>query len=155
MTDEKVETLEKIAPVQILKDVQYFLGFANFYRCFIQDYSKIILPMTNSTSLEKHKWQSTSEIEHAQKQLVQAFTTAPVVRHFNPKEPAIVETDASDFALGGILSQKYKGQLYLICYSSEINTHEETGKAMAKALLRSLPHNGTQLYGNTIEYVVS
>ena len=42
-----------------------------------------------------------------------------------------------------------------MCYTSGINTHEGTGKATAKALLRSLPHNGTQLYGITIEYVVS
>ena len=41
------------------------------------------------------------------------------------------------------------------CYTSGINTHEGTGKAMAEALLRLLPHNGTQLYGITIEYVVS
>ena len=50
MTDEKVETLKKIEHVKTLKDVQHFLGFANFYRRFIKDYSKIILPMTNSTS---------------------------------------------------------------------------------------------------------
>ena len=59
MTDEKVETLKKIEPVKSLKEVQHFLGFANFYRRFIQDYSKIILPMTNITSQEKHEWQST------------------------------------------------------------------------------------------------
>ena len=41
------------------------------------------------------------------------------------------------------------------CYTSEINPHEGTGKATAEALLRSLPHNSTQLYGITIEYVVS
>ena len=64
--------------------------------------------MTNSTSLEKHKWQSTPEIEQAQKQLVYAFTTTPVLRHFDLEEPAIVETDASDFALGGILSQRHE-----------------------------------------------
>ena len=96
MTDEKVETLKNFEPVNTLKDVQHFLGFANFYQRFIKDYSKTILPMTNSTSLEKHKWQSTSEIEQAQTQLVQAFTTARVLRHFDPEEPAIVETDASD-----------------------------------------------------------
>ena len=77
MTDEKVQTLKKIKPVKSLKEVQYFLGFANFYRRFIKDYSKIILPITNSTSLEKHKWQSTPEIEQAQMQLVQDFTSAP------------------------------------------------------------------------------
>ena len=64
--------------------------------------------MTNSTSLKKHEWQCTLEIEQAQKRLVQAFTTVPVLRHFYSEEPAIVETDASDFALGGILSQKHE-----------------------------------------------
>ena len=63
MMDENVETLKKIKPVNSLKDVQHFLGFANFYRRFMKDYSKITLPMTNCTSLEKHKWQSTPEIE--------------------------------------------------------------------------------------------
>ena len=106
---QKVETLKKIEPVKTLKDVQHFLGFANFYRRFIKDYSKIILPMTNSTSLDKHEWQSTPEIEQAQQHLVKAFTSAPVLRHFDPGEPAIVETDASDFAIGGILSQRHEG----------------------------------------------
>ena len=62
MTDGKVQTLTKIEPVKSLKEVRYFLEFANFYKRFIKDYSKIILPMTNSTSLEKHEWQSTPEI---------------------------------------------------------------------------------------------
>ena len=127
MTDEKVQTLKKIEPVKSLKEVQHFLGFANFYRRFIKDYSKIILPMTNSTFLEKHEWQSTPEIEHwqAQKQLVHAFTTAPVLQHFDPEEPAIVETDASDFALGGILSQKHEGRLYPIAFHSRKFTKAE------------------------------
>ena len=99
-----METLKKIEPVKSVKDIQHFLGFANFYRRCIQDSSKITLPMTNSTSLEKHQWRSTPKIEQVQKQLVQAFTTALVLRHFDPEEPAIVETDASNFALEGILS---------------------------------------------------
>ena len=67
MTNEKVETLKKIKQVGSLNDVQHVLGCANFYRRFIKDYSKIILPMTNSTSLAKQEWQSTPEIEQAQK----------------------------------------------------------------------------------------
>ena len=125
MTDEKVETLKRIEPVNSLKEVQCFLGFANFYRRFIKDYSKIILPMTNSTSLDKHNWQSTPEIEQAQKQLIQAFTTAPVLRHLDPEEPAIVGTDASDFALGGILSQKHERRLHPIAFYSRKFTEAE------------------------------
>ena len=45
--------------------------------------------------------------------------------------------------------------LHAPCYTSGINTHEGTGKAMAEAWLRSLPHNGTHLYGITVEYIVS
>ena len=47
MTDEKVDTFKRIEPVKSLKEVQHYLGFDNFYRRFIRDYSKIILPMTN------------------------------------------------------------------------------------------------------------
>ena len=93
MMDKNVEILTKIAPAKILKDVQHFLVFANFHRRFIKDYSKIILPMTNSTFTEKQEWQSTPEIEQAQTQLVQAFITAPVLRQFDPEEPAIGETN--------------------------------------------------------------
>ncbi|MBW0543396.1 hypothetical protein O181_083111 [Austropuccinia psidii MF-1] len=38
-------------------------------------------------------------------QLKEAFTTAPIVSHFDPSLPTIVETDASDYALGSVLSQ--------------------------------------------------
>ena len=125
MTDEIVETLKKIEPVGSLKDVQHFLGCANFYRRFIREYSKITLPMTNSTSLAKQDRQSTPEIQQAQTQLVQAFTTAPVLRHFDPEEPAIVETNACDFALGGILSQKHNGRLHPIAFHSRKFTEAE------------------------------
>ena len=103
MTDEKVETLKKIVPVNSLKDAQHLLGFANFYRRFIKDYSKIILPITNSTSLTVNEWQTSPEIQQVQKLLFTAFPTAPMLRHFDPGETVIVETDASDFALRGIL----------------------------------------------------
>ncbi|MBW0583777.1 hypothetical protein O181_123492, partial [Austropuccinia psidii MF-1] len=37
--------------------------------------------------------------------LKEAFTTAPILSHFNPSLPTIVETDASDYSLGSVLSQ--------------------------------------------------
>ncbi|MBW0492158.1 hypothetical protein O181_031873 [Austropuccinia psidii MF-1] len=37
--------------------------------------------------------------------LKEAFTTAPILSHFNPSLPTIVETDASDYAFGSVLSQ--------------------------------------------------
>ena len=59
MTDEKVKTLKDIKPVKSPKDVQYFLEFVNFYRQFSKDYSKICLPLMNSTSLKESEWKMT------------------------------------------------------------------------------------------------
>src|SRR5436853_528475 len=78
-------------------------------------------------------WKSTPEIEAAQRTLVEAFTTAPVLKHFDPNLPAIVETDASDFALGAILSQYHGEILHPVAFHSrkfvpaEINydTHDK------------------------------
>ena len=63
ITDEKVETLKKIEPVNSLNDAQYLLGFTNFYRRFIKDYSKMILPITNSMSLAANDWQTSPKIQ--------------------------------------------------------------------------------------------
>ena len=90
MTDEKVQALKEIEPIKTLKKSQYFLGHANFYRQFIEDYSKIVLPLPNSTPLAKKELQSSPKIEKAQKQLIAVCTSAPVLKHFNPNLPAIV-----------------------------------------------------------------
>jgi hypothetical protein len=38
-------------------------------------------------------------------ELKRLFTSAPILRHFNPQLQSIIETDASDYAIGAILSQ--------------------------------------------------
>ena len=116
MTDQYVRTVKEIEPVRSLNDVQHFIGFANFYRRFIKDFSKVALPLTNSTSLPDNEWRCTPENEGTQKKLVELFTTAPVLKHFDPDLQSIVETDASDFALGAVLSQKHDGKLHPIVF---------------------------------------
>lgn len=106
MTDEKIRAIKEIAPLASLKETRHFLGFAGFYRRFIRGYSKICLPLTDSTALKPIEWRATPEILQAQQQLMRAFTMAPALKHYDPNLPGILETDASDYALGGILSQK-------------------------------------------------
>lgn len=105
-----------IKPIQSLKDVQHFIGFANFYRRSIKNFGSVALPLTRSTSLTPTEWRSTPEIEAGQKRLVGLFTTAPALKHFDPKLQAIVETGASDFALGAILSQRHDGTLHPVAF---------------------------------------
>jgi len=66
-------------------EVQSFLGFTNFYRRFIQNYSRIARPLTELTKKEKKEgWAWNQEAQAAFKELKQRFTTAPILAHFDP-----------------------------------------------------------------------
>ena len=124
MTDDKVATLKQIKPVKTVKDIQRFIGPANFYQRFIKNYSKICLPMANTTSIKSLNWVVTPDVLEAQRKLVNAFMSALVLKHFDSEIQAIVETDASDFALGAILSQKHN-RLHPIAFHSRKFTPAE------------------------------
>jgi hypothetical protein len=104
MSPEKIKAvLEWKAPTNV-KEVQSFLGFANFYRRFIKNYSAIASPLTELTKKDQtYNW--TELAQTAFDFLKKAFTTAPILRTFDPEKEIIVETDASDFAIGAVLSQ--------------------------------------------------
>jgi hypothetical protein len=106
MSKEKVDCVLNWKQPTTLQATQSFIGFANFYRRFIRNFSAIARPLTSSTSGDPKSWTWTPEMTKAFDTLKEAFITAPVLAHFDPTRTAIVETDASDFALGAILSQK-------------------------------------------------
>ena len=83
--------------------MQCFLGFPNFYRKFIQDYSNLVLPLTQLTRKgQSFVW--SEEADMAFEALKKEFTSAPILAHVDPEKPFIIEVDTSDFALGSILS---------------------------------------------------
>jgi hypothetical protein len=119
MAKDKVETILVWEPPKSLKETQAFLGFANFYHQFIKDFSKICQPLIESTKGDVKKWEWTVAMELAFDELKRRFTTAPILRQFDPKKVCIVETDASDFALGAVLAQKGDdGRLYPVAFHS-------------------------------------
>ena len=105
MDPAKTEVVQAWPMPKNVKDVQSFLGFANFYRRFIANYSAIAKPLTNLTRKEV-KFEMTTKCIAAFNELKGAFTTAPVLAHFHPEYPTIVETDASDYAIAAVLSQE-------------------------------------------------
>jgi hypothetical protein len=56
--------------------------------------------------------------DKAFQELKQAFTSEALLYHFDPNKPLILETDASDFAIAGILSQQYEMDLHPIAFYS-------------------------------------
>ncbi|MBW0558880.1 hypothetical protein O181_098595 [Austropuccinia psidii MF-1] len=104
MDSSKVQKILNWPQPKNIKALQSFHGFANFYHCFIKNYSKKITALTSL--LKKDSPFIFNEEALSQFQLLkEAFTTAPILSHFNPSLPTIVGTDASDYALGAVMSQ--------------------------------------------------
>ena len=103
MSDNKIQTIIDWPTPRKVKDVQSFLGFANFYCCFIYAYSDIVIPLTQLTR-KGIQWKWTADCDIAFRSLRDAFTKAPVLSHWIPDQQIIVKTDASDYAVAAILS---------------------------------------------------
>src|SRR5882762_2720090 len=103
MDPAKVQTIQDWPEPRKVKDIQSFLGFANFYRRFIHEYSDIVIPLTRLTRKDL-KWNFSAACRDAFNQLKTAFLSAPVLTHWIPDTPMTVKTDASDYAIAAILS---------------------------------------------------
>src|SRR5258708_17635377 len=114
-------------------EVQSFLGFANFYRRFISSYAEFTQPLTNLCQ-KNTPWHFGEPESTAFQHLKTAFHTAPVLYHWAPDLPMTVETDASDYAIVGILSVTTPDlEIHLIAFHSRslhnaernYNTHDK------------------------------
>ncbi|KAL0149444.1 hypothetical protein M9458_055232 [Cirrhinus mrigala] len=105
MDPQKLEAVRSWPLPTSLKQLQRFLGFANFYRRFIQGFSATAAPLTALTKPSHGAFHLTPEVVQAFKTLCNLFTTAPVLTHPNPDKPFVVEVDASDVGVGAVLSQ--------------------------------------------------
>lgn len=108
MDQWKTEAITEWKVPKNVTDVRSFLGFVNFYRRFIKDFAKMARPLHD---LEKKDtvFQWGHSQQEAFDKIKAAVTTAPVLAHPDPAKPYIVETDASNYAYGAILSQKQAG----------------------------------------------
>ncbi|MGB2685899.1 MAG: pol polyprotein, partial [Olleya sp.] len=118
MDEAKVAAVLQWPTPTTVKEVQAFLGFANFYRRFIRDFSKITKPLTELTRKDTvFKWDEPAA--EAFEELKKTFTSAPVLAMFDPEQKIVLETDASDYAIGACLSQPgVDGKLRPVAYYS-------------------------------------
>jgi hypothetical protein len=131
MDPARVQTIQEWPEPKGYTEIQIFLGFCNFYRRFIYNYSAIVQPLvdyitTAQTPLAAQdapetgkkkaksrkgptkwylKWYWPEEVRRAFITLRQKFTEAPVLQHFEPTKLVIIITDTLDFAMAAILLQ--------------------------------------------------
>ncbi len=87
------------------KDLLRFLGFANFYRRFIRNFSQLAAPLTALTSTKMtFRWSNAAEAAFTK--LRGRFVSAPIFRAPDPTRQFVVEVDASEVGVGAVLSQR-------------------------------------------------
>jgi len=119
MEQDRIKTISEWPTPGSIHDVRVFIGFANYYHRFIRGFSKLAAPLNRLTekgpNMAKggHK-QRTEESRPVRlgpeelgafEKLKSRFLEAPVLTHFRPDQPIRLETDASGFAVSGIISQ--------------------------------------------------
>ncbi len=101
----KVEAIKNWPQLLTTKDLQRFLGFANFYRIFICGYSELLASLTSLLRQKPKRLCWPPEAVEAFQKLKASFCTAPALLHPDPTKPFIVEVNASSLGGGALLSQ--------------------------------------------------
>ena len=109
---------EWLTPTRIT-GVRSFLGFANYYRIFIPDFSEIAGPLLLLTKKgTTFRWGNREEASF--QEIKQRFCEAPVLRAWDPEKTTFVEPDCSGYALGGVLSQEDgHGKRHAVAFHSQ------------------------------------
>jgi hypothetical protein len=123
---EKIARIRDWPTPNKVKEVQSFLGFANYYRKFVEGYSRVAAPLTELTR-KSQEFEWTDKAQKAFEELKDRFTTPPLLQLFDNSKPIWVETDASDYALGACISQPGSdGKRRPIAYHSRKFSSPET-----------------------------
>lgn len=148
----KVDAVKHWRQPANVTEVRSFLGLASYYRRFIQDFAEIAAPLHRLTCKSpERKFNWTPECEHAFKDLKQKLVTAPVLAFPCFDGEFIVDSDASDYGLGAVLSQKQDGHEKVIAYASRVMEDREKRYSVTKkemlAMVYAIKHFRHYLYG--------
>jgi hypothetical protein len=103
MDPEKVQSVRDWPAPTTVKGVRGFIGFANYYRDFIADFSTIVMPLTQLTK-KNTPFIWSAECQNAFEELKSRFLQGPALANFDPEAPIRIKCDASGFAISSVLS---------------------------------------------------
>ena len=120
MEKEKVKRVLEWPTPKCVKDVQKFLGLANYYHRFIEGFASIARPLHDMVKKDK-KWEWTEEQERAFRELKKRFTEKLVLVAPDLDKKMRMEVDVSDYATGGVLSMECEDKLWrLVVFLSKL-----------------------------------
>jgi len=136
MQKEKVEGVLNWLASRNVKEVQKFLGLANYYRRFIKDFAKIAV-LLHVLVRKEQKWKWGKEQEEAFRKLKEVFMAEPVLAILDIDREMRVEADVLDYATGGVLSMKCEDKKWrpVAFISKSLNATERNYEIHDKEML--------------------
>ena len=110
MEEEKVKGVLEWPTPKSVKDVQKFLGLANYYRRFIEGFATVARPLHDLVKKDK-KWEWMEKEERAFQELKERFMKELVLAAPDIDKKMRMEVDASDYAIEGVLSMECEDRL--------------------------------------------
>lgn len=154
---KKVETIENYPVPKTLKQLRSFLGLSGYYRKFIRNYAQICKPLTvylrdeNGRVSAKHSANVKIELDQA---AIDAFNEVKEklkenIELFQPdySKPFELTTDASNSALGSVLSQNRQPIIFISRTLNKTEQNYATNEKEALAIVWSLQHLRNYIYG--------
>lgn len=150
---EKIAAIQEIGIPRTEKQLKGFLGATGYYRKFVKDYSKVAYPMIKYLKKDNRINVNDPQYIAAFENLKSLITSHPILKYPEYDKPFVVTTDASDHAIGAVLSQ----QGHPVCYVSRtLNNHEKNYCTIDKeflAIMYAVNYFRPYLYGNKFKIV--
>lgn len=147
---DKIKSVTEFPNPKNPKNIKQFLGLVGYYRRFIPNFSKIAKPLTDLLKKDKaFTW--LSKHQEAFNALKLSLCEEPILQYPDFNRPFILTTDASGYAIGGVLSQGEIGKDLPIAYTSRVlNNAEQNYSTIEKeclAIVYCVSHFRPYLYG--------
>lgn len=134
-----IEKVTKWEPPCNQKETRAFLGLAGYYRSYVPDYGDVAEPLVRLTDAKaEFKW--TPSCQQAFEELKRRLTSAPLLAYPNREGQFILDTDASDVAIGAVLSQSQGEEEKVIAYGSKALSREERNYCVTRRELLAVVH---------------
>ena len=147
---EKIEKILNLNEPKNVKQIQSFLGITGYYRKFLKNYGKIAKPLTKLLK-KNQKFIFDEKCKNSFETLKSKITSAPILQYPADNKMFSITTDASNLAIGGVLTQSYDGvDLPIAYYSYTLNKAEQKYSTIEKkclAIIKTFKNFHHFLYG--------
>ena len=147
---EKIKAVQDWPILKCVKDVRSFLGLTSYYRRFISNYADKAKPLHKLTE-KNTQFMWSEDCQESFNMLKSALTQAPVLAYPSQNDHFVLDTDASNYGMGAVLSQKQDNSEKVVCYFSKSFSGPERKYCVTRrellAIVMSIKHFHHYLYG--------